>query len=583
MPNLLAMSFEGELAPAFDLRCLEPGGKPPDGWGIGYYPAGEPSASILKEPAPPRGSIRSELIRVWEHLASSVFVLHMRRATWGANTDANTQPFVRSWGGRDWLFCHSGSLHHRVERSTQHFFDPVGSTDSELVFCELLDRIADQRYRSLREADLATIHRWLSDLNQHGGLSLVLTDGADVLAYTDRNDEGPLYLWQLLPPHGKVVFGDTDLSVDLTRRGIKSRKGVIISSEALVADGAGGAPPAVSWRRVEPGRLIVVRQGAIVADLGAENNGTPGAPLRSYRPPVPRPAVAPVQRYAVRHRTTYRYSVPVEQSTHLLRLTPAHDRTQSLEHHNVTVSVDARVREYDDVFGNRAQRVAIDAPYTELVIEAVSQVLCMDTDPLQLGPHARSTIPLVWMPWQRHMLDPYLLPPELPESQLRELAEYGMSFVERNDYDLVDTLVDLNQSIFNEYAYQPGSTTLATTAFDVYANRRGVCQDFTNLFICVARLLGVPSRYACGYIYTGPKGDNQHQGEASHAWAQVYLPDLGWKGFDPTNGVLTQTGHVRVAVGRNYVDATPTSGTLFVGGGQEILSVEVVVERQGPS
>src|SRR5580765_4895927 len=103
MPNLLAMSFEGELAPSFDLRCLHPGRKTPDGWGLGYYPGGELSASVLKEPAPPHGSIRSELIKAWEHLESSLFVLHIRTATWGTLTHANTQPFLRTWSGRDWI------------------------------------------------------------------------------------------------------------------------------------------------------------------------------------------------------------------------------------------------------------------------------------------------------------------------------------------------------------------------------------------------------------------------------------------------------------------------------------------------
>src|SRR5512134_642311 len=117
MPNLLAMSFEGELAPSFDLLCLRPGRRLPDGWGIGYYPGGEPSASVLKEPAPPHGSIRSELVKAWEHLEASLFVLHIRTATWGTISDANTQPFSRSHAGRDWLFSHSGSLRHRVERS----------------------------------------------------------------------------------------------------------------------------------------------------------------------------------------------------------------------------------------------------------------------------------------------------------------------------------------------------------------------------------------------------------------------------------------------------------------------------------
>jgi hypothetical protein len=186
---------------------------------------------------------------------------------------------------------------------------------------------------------------------------------------------------------------------------------------------------------------------------------------------------------------------------------------------------------------------------------------------------------------------PYLLPPELPESQLDELTEYAMSFVKRNDFDLLDTLLDINATIFKEYAYRQGSTTVFTTAFEVYANRRGVCQDFTNLFICLARLLGVPARYVCGYVYCGPRATsdaaraNAVQSEASHAWVQLYLPEVGWKGFDPTNGILTQTEHVRVAVGRNYVDATPTSGTIYVGGGPETsrsTSASTISSRDHP-
>jgi transglutaminase-like putative cysteine protease len=167
---------------------------------------------------------------------------------------------------------------------------------------------------------------------------------------------------------------------------------------------------------------------------------------------------------------------------------------------------------------------------------------------------------------------------ELPESQLHELSEYAMSFAERNDYDLLDTLLDLNVTIFREYQYTPGSTTLFTSPFEVYASRRGVCQDFANLFIVLAQLLGLPARYVCGYLYTGPKHENARQAEASHAWAQVYLPEAGWKGFDPTNGILTQTDHVRVAVGRTFRDATPTSGTIYVGGSGETLEVAVIVE-----
>ena len=114
MPNLLALSFEGTLTPAFDLHCLDPSRTPPDGWGIACYPGGEPAALVLKEAAPSHGSIRSALVSAWERLESSIFVVHIRTATWGQNSDANTQPFSRSHGGRDWLIGHSGSLRERL-------------------------------------------------------------------------------------------------------------------------------------------------------------------------------------------------------------------------------------------------------------------------------------------------------------------------------------------------------------------------------------------------------------------------------------------------------------------------------------
>jgi transglutaminase-like putative cysteine protease/predicted glutamine amidotransferase len=578
MPNLLAMSFEGTLAPSFDLRCLHPGRKPPDGWGIGYYPGGEPSACVLKEPAPESGSIRSEIVKAWDHLASSIFVVHIRTATWGQNSDANTQPFLRAHGGRDWLFGHSGSLRDRLVIDGR--FEPVGSTDTELVFCDLLNRIEDAGWKSIGEIDLVRLGRELEELNQHGSLSLVMSDGHDLLVYADANDEGSLHLAQLLPPHGpSLALGDDDLWIELSRRGEISRKGVVIASTPLARE----AGRTLEWTRIPPKHLLIVRQGAIVSEIGAgpEERRTS---QRKLRPVQASPRRAEPKRFDVLHRTVYRYEKPVERSTHLLRLEPIHDRLQSLIEQTLVVKhdgveIEGQQIEFDDVFGNRARRIVIERPFRELLVEARSKVAALDVEPLRFKPlHARRAIPLVWMPWQREMMAPYLLPAELPETQLAELADYAMSFVERNDYDLIGTLLDMNRSIYKEYRYSQGTTTVATTAFDVYANRRGVCQDFTNLLICLARLLGVPARYTCGYVYTGPKAENRAQSEASHAWVQLYLPEVGWKGFDPTNGILTQTDHVRVAVGRSYIDATPTSGTIYVGGGAEALTVDVRVE-----
>jgi len=576
MPNLLAMSFEGELAPSFDLRCLRQGEVPPDGWGIGYYPGGEPSAAILKEPAPPHGSIRSELVKVWEHLEASVFLLHIRRATWGALSDANTQPFLRAWGRRDWLFAHAGSLRHRLQPRPGNPFEPVGSTDTELVFCELMNRFAERGWKSIGEADPRTLLEWLSLINEHGNLTCVLTDGHDVAVYSDRDSAG-IYLWEVQPPFDHLTFGDGELLVDLGKRGVKSRKGVVVSSQPLEVD---GQPK--EWQAVPPGNLLLVRQGAVREVLGpqpaaGEKPFLPGAQRRD----MPRPAKAEVRRYRVAHRTVYRYREPVERSTHLFRVVPVEDKLQRLLAHELRVSVEGPYRDFDDVFGNRARRMEVDTPFREMTILAESRVEVLDTDPLSYRPlRQRAQIPVVWMPWHQQVLQPFLLPPELAETELNELSDYAMSFAVRNDFDLLDTLLDMNHSIFKEYGYTPGATTVQTTPFEVYASRRGVCQDFTNLFMCLARLLGVPARYVCGYIWTGPKNPNQRQAEASHAWAQVYLPEVGWKGFDPTNGILTQTEHIRVSVGRTYRDATPTSGTIYVGGSGETLEVDVKVEAE---
>lgn len=577
MPNLLAISFEGSLAPSFDLRCLHRGAsKLPDGWGLGYYPGGEPSASVLKEPSPASGSIRSELVKAWDHLESSVFVLHIRRATWGAISDANTQPFVRTFAGRDYLFGHSGSLKDRLSLPSEASpaFEPVGSTDTELVLCHLLSKLANEKRRSLSEIDPDTLLTFFDELAEHGGMTSVLTDGRTLVVYADKKRDGALHLAHVVPPYERVVIGDSDLGVDLFRRGTKTRKGVLVSSEPL--DPEPGVK--LAWEAIEPGRLLVICEGAIVAAAGprADTGKKSVPPGQKVTRVMPRPRVAPPRRLEIVHRTAYRYDKPVERSSHLYRLAPIHDRLQSVVMHSLSVSVPAKSTDYDDVFGNLARRVEIDTPYTELAIEARSVVDLLDTDPLSFRPlHKRWTIPLVWMPWQRHMLQPYLLPEELPDSQLEELSEYAMSFVERNGYDLFDSLLDMNATIYREYTYKPGTTTIHTSPFEVYEKRRGVCQDFANLFICLARLLSVPARYACGYVYTHRNHENTRQSEATHAWVQVYLPEVGWKGFDPTNGVMTQTDHVRVAVGRNYVDATPTSGTIWLGGGRETLEVDV--------
>jgi transglutaminase-like putative cysteine protease len=287
-----------------------------------------------------------------------------------------------------------------------------------------------------------------------------------------------------------------------------------------------------------------------------------------------------IRKLHILHTTRYTYDRPVERSVHKLHLCPIYDWDQRVLSHKLTLAPEAPTVEFEDVFGNWVTRFEIATPYTELTIMADSVVELLDVDPFGfVSKKIRPALPFAWMPWEQAMIAPYLRPVELPDTQLQELFDYAMSFVQKNDNDLMETLFDINLTIFRDYQYVTGSTNLHTTPYDVFVNKKGVCQDFANLFICMARLLGIPARYVCGYIYTGNTGPNRARSDATHAWVQLYIPNIGWKGFDPTNGVLPETGHVRVGYGRHYQDATPTSGTLYNTAATEAMTIEVTVSE----
>jgi transglutaminase-like putative cysteine protease len=287
--------------------------------------------------------------------------------------------------------------------------------------------------------------------------------------------------------------------------------------------------------------------------------------------------------YSVTHKTVYEYDAPIYSSKHLIRLQPVHDLTQSIIYYNLSIYLDGKLLQnnptnFAGAFGNCATFFEIEQTYQRLEIICHSIVSVAAPAPRRFDLlHLQRSIPLIWMPWDRIMMQAYLVPPELPESELRELSDYALSFVKRNNNDVFALLNDINRTIYNDFTYMAGTTSIITTPYDVYANHRGVCQDFANLFICLSRLLNIPARYRTGYIYTANEYANKGQGDATHAWLEVYLPYIGWQGYDPTNFCLAEKNHIRVACGRIYADTSPTSGTIYRGGGRETLSVDVRV------
>lgn len=141
--------------------------------------------------------------------------------------------------------------------------------------------------------------------------------------------------------------------------------------------------------------------------------------------------------------------------------------------------------------------------------------------------------------------------------------------------DLLDALHSLSARICDAVAYEVGASHPYWTAEDAIQAGTGVCQDHTHIFLACARRLGLPARYVSGYLML----DDRSSQEAMHAWAEAYVPDLGWVGFDVSNAISPDTRYVRVATGLDYSDAAPVSGTR-IGGAGEQLDVQIDVAQQ---
>ena len=142
----------------------------------------------------------------------------------------------------------------------------------------------------------------------------------------------------------------------------------------------------------------------------------------------------------------------------------------------------------------------------------------------------------------------------------------------------------LSRRIFTEFRYDQRATTVATPVDEVFASRRGVCQDFAHLMLSILRTAGIPARYVCGYIETHPpKGtDDKHLigSTATQAWVEIYVPGQHWVAIDPTNNCWCGPQHVAVSFGGDARDAAPIRGT-FKGAGSQSMNVQVDVRRMG--
>ena len=146
--------------------------------------------------------------------------------------------------------------------------------------------------------------------------------------------------------------------------------------------------------------------------------------------------------------------------------------------------------------------------------------------------------------------------------------------------DAWQAAVAIMQHIHQEFIYKPGATQVHTLMSEALKVKCGVCQDFAHVMIGICRALKIPARYVSGYLYNGPV-DQLRGAQASHAWVEVFLPELGWRGLDPTNNGQPDERYVKIGAGRDYGDVAPVRGT-YRGTPQRKMSVEVLVTASEP-
>jgi transglutaminase-like putative cysteine protease len=269
-------------------------------------------------------------------------------------------------------------------------------------------------------------------------------------------------------------------------------------------------------------------------------------------------------RIRIAHTTSYRYDPPTNGVIQTLRLTPRHHDGQYVAGWRIDVSANCRLHQHEDAFGNITHSFNADGRLEALDVTVEGEVETSDTAGIVRGAVERFPPTLFLRETALAQADP-------------AIGEFAAKVDSESGGDRLAFMHRLLAALGQDLAFDTDPTHVATTAAEAFALRRGVCQDFAHIFIACCRSRGVPARYVSGHLC---RTDGVIAQEAGHAWAEAYVPDLGWIGFDPAHAICATDAYVRVAVGLDYLSAAPVRGTRF-GGGGETLTVAVHVDQGG--
>lgn len=295
-------------------------------------------------------------------------------------------------------------------------------------------------------------------------------------------------------------------------------------------------------------------------------------------------AVAAGVRYAVQHRTAYRYDPAMTDGYTLAYVTPRPTPYQTVERADVRIDPQPdECAEHIDLFGNRVLQFGVHHTHDSLVLDATSEVVVVPRPRPEPGPAWEAVVEEL-----RGLRGGAALSvrPLAASSPYVDLDRHGtalqglaaQAFLPGRP--VVEGARSLCRTIYTEFVYDPAFTDISTPLSVVLEARRGVCQDFAHLAAGCLRAIGLAARYVSGYLETRRPEEALVGSDASHAWCSVWVPGQGWIDFDPTNDHLPTDRHVTVAWGRDYGDVAPVRGVVIGPTARQTLTVDVHVIRQ---
>ena len=282
-----------------------------------------------------------------------------------------------------------------------------------------------------------------------------------------------------------------------------------------------------------------------------------------------------MKRYKIIHRTYYNYTNTVTLGAHELLLRPREGHDLRIESFELKITPSAKVYWHRDVEGNSVAVANFTRTAQQLTVESEVIIQQYNESPLDfIVADYAINYPFSYDEADQFLLSPYRV---LPDQETRELLNNWIFNVWKSSEQIqtYTLLQRLTETIYNTLVYKVREEPGVQSAKETLSLGSGSCRDFALLFMEAVKCLGLASRFVSGYLYAPLMSS---QVGSTHAWAEVYLPGGGWKGFDPTIGDIVGTDHIPVAVSRLAEAVPPISGS-YAGSAESQLDVGVWVSE----